>query len=126
VVEDNPADVFLIRAALQAASPGCDVIVAMDGERAFATLEEEAYRPDVIVLDLNVPRRDGRAVLKFVRETPRLDRTAVVVLTSSPAHLAADVLAVADGFLVKPSDYDEFIALGAKVMDGWRKRQAPA
>src|SRR5262245_59417722 len=95
LVEDNPADVDLVREMLAESSLKLDIEVAMDGAEALAYLLRKpphtgVARPDLILLDLNLPKLDGREVLTVIKEDKQLRRIPVIVLTSSDAE--ADVL----------------------------------
>lgn len=121
LAEDNPADVYLLREALAAAS-GSEVtlIVAHDGEEALDFVQQrgaflEPVEPDLIILDLNLPKNDGSEVLRSVRTSERLRKVPVVILTSSdsPRDRANAEKLGADAYITKPSDLDAFLALGA-------------
>jgi CheY-like chemotaxis protein len=113
LVEDNYGDVLLTREAFRGAKISNNLTVASDGEQAMAMLRQQgAYfdqpRPDLILLDLNLPRMDGREVLLEIKNDPVLQRTPVIVLTSSKADV--DVLKSydlrANGYIVKPVTLD--------------------
>lgn len=88
LIEDNRADIRLIQEAFKSAGTPCEVIVARDGVEAMAYLRQEgkfaqAQQPDLILLDLNMPRKDGREVLADIKADPKLKHIPVVVLTTS-------------------------------------------
>lgn len=88
LVEDNPADVVLVRKAFQQSAPGADLHVVVDGREAMAFLRgDQPYtgrpRPHLVLLDLNLPRMNGHEVLQHVRQDERLRTLPIVVLTSS-------------------------------------------
>lgn len=88
LVEDNKADVRLIQEALKTSSLPHQVVTVRDGVEAMNYLHQEgeyanAQRPDLILLDLNLPRKDGREVLAEIKSDPRLKRIPVVILTTS-------------------------------------------
>ncbi|MBF2049945.1 MAG: response regulator [Leptolyngbya sp. IPPAS B-1204] len=88
LVEDNRGDIRLIQEALKTTAVQCQVIVARDGMEAMAYLRQdgdfaEAVRPDLILLDLNLPKKDGREVLAEIKADPALRHIPVVVLTTS-------------------------------------------
>jgi len=121
-VEDHKPDVFLIREALRTANVNCDVELAPDGEQAIAVLErieadETAACPDLVILDINLPRRAGRDVLRRIRHSPRCAATQVVVVTSSDSvQDRSDMAALgATGYFCKPGDYAEFMSLGTMI-----------
>jgi CheY-like chemotaxis protein len=118
VIEDNPADIFLVKEAITAHALDVDTYVMSDGEegmRFFRDLDANNLAcPAVLLLDLNIPKVDGFALLSFLRATDRCRDMAVVVMTSSSAQAdrqKSAALAVNDYFN-KPSGYTEFLAIG--------------
>ena len=87
VVEDNPGDVRLLQETMRDSPHEVRFTVAEDGEAAMDTLrkEKDSLTPDLILLDLNLPKKDGREVLSEIKNDPALSRIPVVVLTSSQA-----------------------------------------
>lgn len=88
LVEDNRGDIRLIQEALKATSTPCEMVIARDGMEAMAYLRQDgehmnAVRPDLILLDLNLPKKDGREVLAEIKADPKLRHIPVVVLTTS-------------------------------------------
>ena len=122
LVEDNPADVRLTQEALREGKVKNNLSVARDGEEALAFLRREgAPRPDLILLDLNLPRRDGREVLKEIKDDPQLRMIPVVVLTTSAAE--GDILKSyalhANCYITKPVDLEQFITVVKSIDDFW-------
>lgn len=126
LVEDNPGDVDLTIEALKDAKIANNLNVAVDGIDALTFLHREgdygaAPKPDVILLDLNLPRKDGREVLAEIKEDPLLRRIPVVILTTSEAE--KDVLEsydlYANCYIVKPIDLDQFITVVKTIEDFW-------
>jgi CheY-like chemotaxis protein len=120
LAEDNPADVYLIREALKEHGVAYEMQLASDGAEVLAIIGS--------VLDLNLPRHDGIEILQRLRETKRLARIPVVVLTSSDSprdRKMANELG-ATRFLRKPSNLEQFLSLGAvfKEMLGQAKAQS--
>ena len=118
LAEDNPADVYLIRTALEEHGVDLPLQVAADGSEVLRIIQEEESlaetQLELIILDLNLPRHDGIEILRRLRETERLTRIPVVVLTSSDSpsdRLAASELGAAC-FLRKPSNLEQFLKLG--------------
>jgi len=116
LVEDNPADVRLAKYALRASGSESVLTVVSNGEEAIAFLRRtgsyaEAVRPDLILLDLNMPRKDGREVLAEVKADPVLRRIPVVVFTTSRAE--SDIIRcydlAANCYIVKPADVDLYL-----------------
>ncbi len=115
LVEDDPGDTRLIRRALSQGKLALGLEHVEDGEEALAYLRQEppyadAPRPDLVLLDLNMPKKDGRAVLTEIRADPRLDTIPVVILTTSRAE--EDVFRGyklhANAYIAKPLDLAEF------------------
>ena len=127
LVEDNPADVRLTQEALkEAANATTRLHVAGDGVEALEFLHREgafasAPRPDLMLLDLNLPRVDGRQVLAQVKGDPELRRIPVVVLTTSPSE--DDILHAYDqhvnSYIRKPVDLDSFLDVLKAIDDYW-------
>jgi chemotaxis family two-component system response regulator Rcp1 len=126
LVEDNPGDLELIQEALQSGKVTNHISMATDGEVAMNFLNrargfENAPRPDLILLDLNLPRKDGFEILKEVRENPELSRIPVVILTSSQTD--RDILKSynlrANCFISKPVDVDEFLTVVRSTGEFW-------
>ena len=117
LVEDNPADIYLIREALKEYQVECTVRTASDGKDVLEMLERdtESWRPDLIILDLNLPRHDGIEILQKARSTTATASVPVVVLTSSdsPRDRAEATRSGATRYLRKPSNLEHFLALGA-------------
>ena len=126
LVEDQPADVRLTKEILADGKVANDVHVATDGEQAMAFLRRQGEfagspRPDLVLLDLNLPRMDGREVLAEIKSDPDLLRTPVIVLTTSSAE--RDVLDAykhrANAYVTKPIDLDEFVSAVASIEQFW-------
>jgi CheY-like chemotaxis protein len=118
LVEDDPGDVLMTREAFEEYGVANRLTVVPDGDVALAYLRREgrfadAVRPDLILLDLNLPRRDGREVLAEIKNDPELREIPVVVLTTSQAD--EDVLRSyqlhANAYVTKPVDFDSFVAV---------------
>ena len=126
LVEDNAGDVRLTREALKEGKVLNRLHVAGDGVEALAFLKREgeyagAVRPDLILLDLNMPRKDGRELLADIKSDPGLRRIPVVVLTTSKAEedIAKSYDLHANCFITKPVDLNQFIAVVQAVEDFW-------
>jgi two-component system, chemotaxis family, response regulator Rcp1 len=123
LAEDNPLDVRLIRYALQHEQNWMtEVVVAEDGEKAIQYLMQQnsspnGTNPDLVILDLNLPKMDGTEVLQVIRTTKGLQSLPVVVVSSSPEEISEGIVrqanVEANGYLMKPINIDEFLALGA-------------
>jgi CheY-like chemotaxis protein len=114
LVEDDPADVLLITDALHQHNPAVVLTVAGDGVAALEHLQDPtagaARRPDLIVVDLNVPRMDGRELLAVLKNDEDFKHIPVVVLTTSatPADVTGAYRAHANAYVTKPIDLAEF------------------
>jgi len=108
LVEDNPADVLLMREAIRTSTVASDVTVAYDGQQALRMLEEGNPAPDLILLDLNLPRCGGLELLK--RYPPNRLSAPVVVFTSShaPVERARAMALGASDYIVKPVTLDDY------------------
>ena len=126
LVEDNPGDARLAREALADDKLRLEVIEAHDGEAAIETLRganrsEQGRLPDLILLDLNLPRKDGREVLAEIKESEEWKHIPVVVLTSSKAE--EDILATyqlhANSYITKPIDLTQMQRVVNEIKDFW-------
>ena len=113
VVEDNPGDVHLLREAFRRCPCPPELVDVPDGIAALERLCGKDGRPDVILLDLNLPRMDGRELLSVIKQDEKLRRIPVIVLTSSGSDSDVKLLyeLSANGYLIKPHDLEEFFAL---------------
>jgi CheY-like chemotaxis protein len=121
IVEDNPADVFLTTEALNGQGLDLHIESLADGERALNYLSREGEYaivriPDLIILDLNVPKIGGPELLRFIRHTPELRHLCVVILSSSPHDVIGDAAAQASCYIQKPTTLREFLAIGEKII----------
>ena len=121
LVEDNPGDVRLTQAALSEGKVKNDLYVARDGVDAMQFLRRGTPRPDLVLLDLNLPRKSGREVLKEIKDDPELRRIPVIVLTSSEAE--EDILRSyslhANGYVTKPVDFAKFVQVMKIIEEFW-------
>src|SRR4051812_4861313 len=126
LVEDNPADARLTREVFEGGRLTTHLNIVQDGEEALAFLRREGEfenspRPKLVLLDLNLPRKDGREVLQELKSDPALSRIPVIVLTTSAAE--ADILhsydLQANCFITKPLDLDEFFDVVRSIEDFW-------
>ena len=126
LVEDNPGDVRLTIEALRESKIHNNLQVAKDGVEALAKLRRQgAYgdspRPDIVLLDLNLPKKDGREVLEEIKADEELKRIPVVILTTSQAE--EDILKSynlhANCYITKPVDLEQFIKVVRSVQEFW-------
>jgi CheY-like chemotaxis protein len=121
VAEDNPADVRLIREALAHHGIAAEFLIHQDGEAMISYVDRidagEAPCPDLVLLDLNLPRQGGHIVLARLRQSASCAEVPVIVVTSSNAPRDRETAAKygASGYFRKPIDYDEFLLLGSVV-----------
>jgi two-component system, chemotaxis family, response regulator Rcp1 len=126
LVEDNPGDVVLVREALSDGKVCNNLHVAVDGVQAMEFLRREggfaeAPRPDLILLDLNLPRKNGREVLAEIKSDPGLQAIPVVVLTTSKEE--EDILRSyqlhANSYITKPVSFGQFLKVMRSIEDFW-------
>jgi chemotaxis family two-component system response regulator Rcp1 len=126
LVEDNPGDVRLTIEAFKEGKVRNNLNVARDGVEALSMLRREGSfaglaRPDLILLDLNLPRKDGRELLADIKADDTLKRIPVVILTTS--HAEEDVLQTydlhANCYITKPVDFEQFISVVQSIDDFW-------
>ncbi len=126
LIEDNPGDVRLIMEALNDVRFYNNLNVVGDGEEALAYLRKEdqyakAIRPDLILLDLNLPKKDGRQVLEEIKADNNLKRIPVIILTTS--RMEEDILKAytynANCYITKPIGFEEFIDVVKLIEDFW-------
>jgi len=115
LVEDNPADVFLIQTALELSDVEVQLSVAWNGQDALDQLQKlsEEQQPNLILLDLNMPRMNGFELLAAVRADPALAHLVVVMLTTSnaPADIKRAYALQANSYVTKPVNLEEFLQL---------------
>jgi CheY-like chemotaxis protein len=125
-VEDDETDIITVRRTFQHGEPVCNISVANDGSDALDFLHKRgnfvnAPTPQLILLDLNLPRLDGKAFLKIVKAEPQLKAIPVVVLTSSQS--ARDIRecyeCYASGYVVKPFHMKEFASTAKQIVSFW-------
>jgi DNA-binding response OmpR family regulator len=121
VIEDNPGDVFLIRRALTKHSINADLTELPDGRMALQFIkkidDDAAPVPDVVLVDLNLPRATGTLILAKLKESRRSASTRVIVMTSSdsPLDQEAALNLGADAYFPKPNDLESYLRLGEVV-----------
>lgn len=118
LVEDNPADARLLSEALQEAGVDAVLVTCCDGEDALGMLKRASFElPDAVILDLNLPRMDGRELLAAIRRDHELSELPVVVLSTS--HYDGDIRACqelhARAYVIKPAGFDEFVDVARRI-----------
>ena len=128
LVEDNKGDIGLVTEFFSDAKVITNLHIAEDGEEAIRFLYDKdkflgSTLPDIIILDLNLPKKDGREVLKEIKENDDLKNIPVIILTTSSAD--KNILRVydlhANAYIVKPLDFDEFMKVIKSIADFWFK-----
>jgi chemotaxis family two-component system response regulator Rcp1 len=121
LVEDNAADVVLMQEALREVGMNPELEVVSDGERALDTLRGGAALPDLVLLDLNLPRKDGREVLEEAKADPTLCEVPILVMTTSqsPADVAFAYRNHANAYIRKPNGLDALMSVTSAIRDFW-------
>jgi len=129
LVEDSPGDVRLTLEAFRLVNSGISLNVVGDGLAAMAYLAKKspytgAFRPDLILLDLNLPKMDGREVLLRIKGNPALKTIPVIILSTSESEvdIANSYQLQANCFVTKPVEYDAFESLVQSISDFWLTR----
>ena len=125
LVEDSPSDVRLIREAMKETPLHVDITVTRDGVEAMDHLRQVEqgvfFRPDLVLLDLNLPKKNGREVLAEIKSSPNLKQIPVLVMTSSRAD--EDVMQAytlnANCYITKPIDLNEYLSVVRAIEDFW-------
>jgi CheY-like chemotaxis protein len=122
IADDDPGDVLLIEEALETTGTTVAVHVARDGQDAVEFLRRtgefaDAPRPDVVFLDLNMPRKDGRQVLAEIKSDPRLASIPILVFTTSqaPDDIRTAYALHANAYVTKPINLDDFTTVVARI-----------
>lgn len=126
LIEDNPGDIRLIKEVLKEGKIQSNLSIVLDGEEALSFLKQtdqyiDAVRPDLIILDLNLPKKDGREILSDIKEDPALKHIPVIVLTTSnaPNDILNMYTSHANCFITKPADFDQFINVLKSIESFW-------
>jgi CheY-like chemotaxis protein len=126
LIEDNPVQILLLQEILEESGVGMDLRVSEDGEAALASLrgqdgKEKSNRPDLIMLDLNLPGMDGFQILKEIKEDRELQTIPVIVLSTSQADedIRQCYRLGANCYIIKPVDLDEFIKVIRAIESFW-------
>lgn len=123
LVEDSPADIELVKAAIEEVGfDDVDLMVAMDGVSALEMVGEEP--PDLIILDLNIPKKSGHDVLREIKSHVRLRVIPVIVFTtsSSPTDIDKSYSNYANAFVRKPVQFDDLLAAIQSIKEFWADR----
>jgi chemotaxis family two-component system response regulator Rcp1 len=125
LIEDNEGDIFLIKEALKESNFKGRIIEINDGSAAINFFKENLYTEvlsiNLVLLDINLPKKNGHEVLKFIKSSPELKQIPVVIFTTSSAK--ADIEKAfensANAFVTKPADTDEFLEVIANIQKYW-------
>lgn len=123
IVEDSPEDYQITLRALRKAGMKTPVHHCEDGDCALDFLEQNALRPSLILLDLNLPGTDGREALSIIKTNPALKKIPVVILSNSNNEIDVETCyeVGANAYIQKPTDHDEFIAVVKSINTYWFK-----
>ncbi|TVR19493.1 MAG: response regulator [Balneolaceae bacterium] len=126
LVEDNEGDILLIQEAFEEAKLINDLSIAKDGEKAIAFLNKEGAfidvkTPDLIILDVNLPRKNGHEVLKFIKQHDQLKKIPVIMLTTSSSErdITQSYENHANCFITKPIEADDFLKAVLSIENFW-------
>jgi len=130
LVDDSTADAYLTKLALTEVLPNIHVYVAEDGEQALQYLVQTddyqtAVHPDLILLDLNMPRLDGLSFLRLIKALPEYQATPVIILTTSNWSRDIDQAYQLGAlkYFTKPANWQDYVALGSAIAVAWEKWQ---
>lgn len=126
LVEDNEGDVLLTKVALEESNVNFKLSVINDGKEALDFLNKEGkyaneIMPQLVLLDINLPKKNGHEVLQYIKKTENLKHIPVIMLTTSSSQNDIDLAYEnnAVGFITKPSDVNDFIAAVATAVNSW-------
>ncbi len=126
LIEDNKGDQVIMQEALQEAHVDCQLIIVQDGVEAMEFLDRQneyksAPRPDLILLDLNLPRKNGREVLQEVKNNPALSHIPLLVISNSnsPQDVCDCYTLRANAYLEKPTKFRDFVDLADNIKIFW-------
>ncbi len=127
-MEDNPADVFLIRETIEATGLNAEVHIARDGEEATRFFDEadqndSAPCPAMVILDINLPKKGGGEILKHLRQSRRCGTAAVIAVSTSQAARDREAMLKggANAYFRKPSEYEAFLKLSGLILEWFPK-----
>lgn len=129
IIDDIPGDIGLLREALRDECPDCEIVNLDNGESAIDYLLRRGEytacpTPELVILDLNMPRLDGHEVLKTVQRTPDLCHVSVTIFSSSPHEMARAALLNPSHVFQKPFDLDAFLAVARDILRQYRVSKA--
>lgn len=123
LIEDNPGDIELIKSAFEEAQVNTEIQVISDGQLALEYLQTMLTLPDIILLDINLPKVSGFEILKTIKNDPKIRKTPVVMLTSSEdeADINKSYDEFANSYISKPVDFDSFLDAIQSMEHFWLK-----
>ncbi|MCF1716286.1 response regulator [Flavihumibacter sp. RY-1] len=128
LVEDNEGDILMTSESIQEYDPGCHIEVARNGQEAIEKLQSNMEdpllkKPDLILLDINLPRKNGHEVVAFIKNQLYLSSIPVVILTTSsaPLDIQKAYQAHANSYLTKPTEAEEFSKMVAALVEFWKR-----
>lgn len=128
LVEDNEGDILMTSESIQEHDPSCWIDVARNGQEAMEKLQSYIEdpllkKPDIILLDINLPRKNGHEVVAFIKEQPYLASIPVIILTTSsaPLDIHRAYQAHANSYLTKPTEAEEFSKMVVALLEFWKR-----
>ncbi|MBL7768646.1 MAG: response regulator [Flavipsychrobacter sp.] len=128
LVEDNEGDILMTSESIQEHDPSCCIEVARNGQEAMEKLQSYVddpllKKPDIILLDINLPRKNGHEVVAFIKEQPYLASIPVIILTTSsaPLDIQRAYQAHANSYLTKPTEAEEFSKMVVALIEFWKR-----
>lgn len=128
LVEDNEGDILMTSESIQEYDPACRIDVARNGQEAIEKLQSFIddpllKKPDIILLDINLPRKNGHEVVAFIKNQPWLATIPVIILTTSsaPLDIQRAYQAHANSYLTKPTEAEEFNKMVMALVEFWRR-----
>ncbi|WP_211252314.1 response regulator [Marinobacterium jannaschii] len=121
LVEDNPGDIELVKAGFDEARVANNIVVIGDGQDALDFFDQAETLPDIVLLDINLPKVDGIEVLHKIKSQPRTRSVPVIILTSSEAEIdiSRSYTENANSYITKPVDFEKFIEAIRSLEDFW-------
>ena len=121
LIEDNEGDIILTKEALKEGRIKNEIVVAKDGQQALDMLYKEEVKPDLILLDINLPKMSGFEVLTAIKNDPRLRLIPVIMLSTSGAEndIMTSYANYANCFITKPVDFNRFMEVVRSIEDFW-------
>lgn len=134
LIEDHPGDVMLTQEALKDPKiPNCELFIVNDGEQALDYLNQvgeytSSVLPDLIIMDLNIPKKDGQEVLMYIKNHKSLKTIPVVIFSTSDSgsDVNRSYMLRANCYVTKPVDYDDFVKALSGIINFWQIAERPA